>query len=121
MYGIDIACCHQISFGAVRPKMTEPRRLVFDDPPRHFDMDLQVQRRQDGDQDPSKERSNYLIEIVVSNIKHLSHPGRKKDEIVKWITSEYDRIPAEDMMTFVQKIPLAVLVLITKGLGYFGE
>jgi hypothetical protein len=68
---------------------------------------------------PGTDRIEYLKRLAASNIKRLSHTGRKKAEIEKWVDDEF--LKPEEMTTFVQTIPLAVIAFITRCLDEFGK
>jgi hypothetical protein len=65
------------------------------------------------------ERTHCLVESTVSNIKRLSHIGKKRADIIAWDTAN---VPApKEMTTSVQKVLFAVVIFITKGTAEFGR
>jgi hypothetical protein len=47
----------------------------------------------------------------------LSHPGKKKEEIRKWVHTDFPKL--EEMTTFVQRIPLVAVTFIPRGVAEF--
>jgi hypothetical protein len=99
--------------------MDSPAELHFEDPPYAFQLDVDIHAREDAEAAPGTERIEYLKQMAASNIKRLSHTGRKKAEIQKWVNEEFP--DPEEMATFVRTIPLAVIAFITRGLVEFGK
>jgi hypothetical protein len=57
--------------------------------------------------------------MTTTNIKRLSHTGKKKAEVRQWVDEKFPR--PEEMTTFVQKIPLAIMTLISRGVAAFAK
>jgi hypothetical protein len=119
MYDIDIPGCHWLPLRVPRPKLTQSPWLYFEDLGKVFTLDPEFHERQDAERIPEKERNAYLEETAVSNIKRLPDTGKKKAEILECVRSCW-RAPG-DMTTFVQKIPLPIVVLITEGVFALGR
>jgi hypothetical protein len=116
---IDIPCCHRLSLRVPQPKLAQSPRLYFEDPGKAFTLDSEFHERQDAERIPGKERNAYLDETAISNIKRLSHTGKKKAEILEWVTGCWSA--SEYMTTFVGKIRLAIVALIPEGVFAFGR
>jgi hypothetical protein len=98
--------------------MRSPPELDFV-PGHDFHLDVTIHRRDDMEAVPGTERLEYLREMTCSNIKRLSHTGKKKGEIKEWVNQNFPK-PCE-MTSFVQKIPLTVITLISRGVAHFAK
>jgi hypothetical protein len=99
--------------------MNLPPKLSFQDSVEEFELELDFHEREDGEVDSGTLRMTYFKEMSVSNIKRLSHTGRKKEDIRALVQQNYPR--AEEMKTFVQGILLVIVVFIGRGVAEYGK
>jgi hypothetical protein len=99
--------------------MEFPPKLLFDDLRTQFELEVNFVKRDEGQIAPGMERISHLKDLTIGNIKRLSHTGKKKDEIRTWVNENF---PApEEMVTFVQGIPIVVIAFIARGVTEFGK
>jgi hypothetical protein len=67
---------------------------------------------------PSLERRDTLIDMAARSIKRLSKTGVGFGPILEWVTAHFPL--HDDMVLFVQNIPVEVLILISHGVMNFG-
>jgi hypothetical protein len=120
VYRTLIPCCHLLRLGLTRPRMPTPPVLVRSTdnsqvPP--FSVDLEKVARPG--EEPSPQRRDSLINLSARSIKHLSRSGKNLDEIRTWVTANFPQ--PQEMVTFVQNIPLPILRLISMGVLQYGS
>jgi hypothetical protein len=115
MFERDVPCWHRYARDAIRPKMVDPPTLsAWDMIPKYR---LRVKTYDRVEEVPTEERKEFLVRLAAEKIKRRSGTGQKIKVVTKWMD---DNFPSPDQMTaFVQKISLAVLIMITDGVNYF--
>jgi hypothetical protein len=68
---------------------------------------------------PNDERKPYLVEMAAQNIKRLPHSGQKSKTTTAWVEEHFPT--PEEMRAFVQKVPIATVILILRGVTNFGN
>jgi hypothetical protein len=62
-------------------------------------------------------RIEFLDYFATEVIKHGLHSRKKKTEIAMWVHANFP--PRDAMTSFVQNMPLSVVVLVTRGVVHF--
>jgi hypothetical protein len=96
--------------------MPNPPVLLKSNEPNSFELVLEKNIRP-GEQ-PSLERRDTLIDLAARSIKRLSKVGIRFDQILEWVTAHFP--VQDDMVLFVQNIPVQVLTLISHGVMNYG-
>jgi hypothetical protein len=111
-------CCHLIHKGVARPRMCDPPVLHHEPDPLDFVLKIEKTLPSRAEE-PSFERRNSLVAMAAHSIKHLSRTGVKLDEIMSWVNQN---MPQQgDVTTFVQNIPIEVLIFIERGVMHYGD
>jgi hypothetical protein len=97
--------------------MGDPPVLVLEPGPASFLLRIEKTMESRPDE-PSVERRDAIVAMTAHSIKQLSRTGVKLDEITHWVKTH---MPEQGpLTTFVQNIPIEVLLFIEQGVMHYG-
>jgi hypothetical protein len=120
IYRTFVPCCHFFRSGLTRPHIPVPPVFIHSTDGSEilaFSIDLEEVGRPG--EEPSFVRKDSLIDLAARSIKQLSRTGVGLHEIRAWLTANF--LPSDEMVTFIQNVPLPVLRLISVGVMKYGD